>query len=125
MRVVMIDKKGNLSSETYTTYGSLQYTWKTKKYEIQLYGKTDGNAGNENKYDFPPPVDNVLFFDKCMLVNPNGDITIEQWNDFYESIMQFEDIAETESESEEEEVEGEYTNGYLKDGFVVSDSELD
>ena len=38
--------------------------------------------------------------------------------------MQFEDIAETESESEEE-VEGEYSNGYLKDGFVVSDNELE
>lgn len=123
MSVVIIDKNGNLSSETYTSYGSLQHTWKTLKYEIQLYGKTDGKAGNENKYEFPPPVDNVLFFGKCMLVNPSGDITIEQWNDFYESIMQFEDI-ETESESEDE-VEGEYTNGYLKDGFVVSDNELE
>jgi len=127
MSVVIVDKKGNLSSDTiqsYESYGTLQHTWKTLKYEIQLYGKTDGKAGNENKYDFPPPVDNVLFFDKCVLVNPSGEMTIEKWNDFYESIMQFEDIAETESESEEE-VEGEYSNGYLKDGFVVSDNELE
>ena len=31
--------------------------------------------------------------------------------------MQFEDI--------EEEVEGEFSHGYLKDGFVVSDNELE
>jgi hypothetical protein len=35
--------------------------------------------------------------------------------------MQFEDIEETE----EEEEEGEFSNGYLKDGFVVSDNELE
>jgi len=38
--------------------------------------------------------------------------------------MQFEDIEETEEE-EEEIVDGEYTHGYLKDGFVVSDNELE
>jgi hypothetical protein len=47
------------------------------------------------------------------------------WNEFYESIMQFEDIADTEDEEEEDMPEGEYTNGYLKDGFVVSDNELE
>jgi hypothetical protein len=46
------------------------------------------------------------------------------WNDFYESIMQFEDIEGTEEE-EEEMPEGEFSNGYLKDGFVVSDNELE
>jgi hypothetical protein len=37
-------------------------------------------------------------------------------------VLQFEDIEGTE---EEEEVEGEFSNGYLKDGFVVSDNELE
>ena len=45
------------------------------------------------------------------------------WNEYYEGVMQFEDIAETEDE--EEEVEGEFSHGYLKDGFVVSDNELE
>jgi hypothetical protein len=89
-----------------------------------LYAKKRGKAGHENKYEFPPPVDYTLYFGSCLLVNPSGDLTIEMWNEFYESIMQFEDIEETEDE-EEEVVEGEFSHGYLKDGFVVSDNELE
>ena len=28
-------------------------------YDIYLFGKVNGRANTENKYDFPPPVDNV------------------------------------------------------------------
>ena len=64
-------------------------------------------------------------FGKCLLINPAGDLTLEMWREFYESTMQFEDIEESECESEDEVVEGEYSNGYLKDDFVVSDNELE
>ena len=127
MSVVIIHPNGEESLDTlqsFKSYGSLQHTWKTSTYEIHLYAKKRGKAGTENKYEFPPPVDNVLYFGKCLLVNPSGDLTIEMWHEFYESIMQFESIEETESEAEELP-EGEYTNGYLKDGFVVSDNELE
>jgi len=107
------------------SYGSLQHTWKTPTYEIHLYAKKRGKAGTENKYEFPPPVDAVLYFGKCLLTNPSGDLTIEMWHEFYESIMQFENIEETENESEDDLPEGEYTQGYLKDDFVVSDHELE
>ena len=33
-----------------------------KSYTIQVYGKTTGRAGQENKYEFPPPIDKTLFF---------------------------------------------------------------
>ena len=32
-----------------------------KKYLVALFGKIDGKANTENKYDFPPPVDSTLF----------------------------------------------------------------
>ena len=32
---------------------------------LLLYGKTSGRANAENKYDFPPPADNLLFFGTC------------------------------------------------------------
>jgi hypothetical protein len=88
-----------------------------------LYAKKRGKAGTENKYEFPPPVDSALYFGDCLLVNTSGDLTPEMWNEFYEGVLQFEDIEGTEEE--EEEVEGEFSNGYLKDGFVVSDNELE
>jgi len=72
-------------------------------------------------------VDTVLFFGDLVIASSTGDYTADMWNDYYESIMQFEDIDNTEDEEEEEELpEGDYTKeGYFKDGFVVSDSELE
>ena len=40
----------------------------SKKYYIQVFAKTDGRANSENKYDFPPPIDNKLFFGSCAIV---------------------------------------------------------
>jgi hypothetical protein len=96
-----------------------------KQYSIHLYAKTTGRANQENKYEFPPPMDKHLFFGKCILVNPSGELTVEMWNEFYESIMQFEDIEQTESSEEEDLPPGKYSHGYLKDDFVVSDNELE
>jgi hypothetical protein len=127
MSVVVVHANGDLTMEMkpsgYKSYGSLQHTWKTLTHDIQLYAKKRGKAGTENKYEFPPPVDSALFFGDCLLVNTSGDLTPEMWNEFYEGVLQFEDIVETEDE--EEEVEGELSHGYLKDGFVVSDNELE
>ena len=128
MSVVVVLANGDLTMESkpsgYKSYGSLQHTWKTLTHDIQLYAKKRGKAGTENKYEFPPPVDSALYFGDCLLVNTSGDLTPEMWNEYYEGVMQFEDIAETEEE-EEEVVEGEFSHGYLKDGFVVSDNELE
>jgi hypothetical protein len=90
MSVVSIQSTGELKMDTIShikTYGSLQYTWKTLTHEIHLYGKKKGKPGNENKYEFPPPID-TTFYGSCLLVNPSGDFTIEMWNDFYESMIQ-------------------------------------
>jgi len=108
---------------------SLQATWNvnigTDAFTIMLYSKTDGKAGQENKYDFPPPVDSALFFGKCVLTNQGGDLSVIDWNRIYEHLFGgFEDL---NSEGEEDD-DDEYDDlpvtatGYAKDGFVV-DSE--
>jgi len=120
-----------------------QAEWAAKidgtKYYISMYGKTAGKANYENKYDFPPPIDTVLFFGKCVLVGrkllPSGEqelvsLNVLLWNKIYEKLMGgFEDLVSTAKEDEEEEDElscipnSEKTkSGYLKDGFVVDDS---
>jgi hypothetical protein len=127
MSVLIVSSNGDLIADTiqsYKSYGSLQHSWKALTHEIHLYAKKRGKAGMENKYEFPPPVDNVIYFGKCLLINPSGDLTIEMWTEFYDTIMQLENIEETESE-EEDVNEGECSHGYLKDGFVVSDNELE
>jgi len=114
----------------------------SKKYFIRLYAKSEGRANSENKYDFPPPVDNKLFFGSCTLVaqiyGPTGgkvytDLPITLWNKIYEKLFGgFEDLASTAKEDEEEEDElanvpksKKTKHGYLKDGFVVDSSETD
>jgi hypothetical protein len=124
----------------------IQTEWSAKvdgsKYYVSLYGKTEGKANTENKYDFPPPVDSTLFFGNCVLVCRLLDsvtkekklmsITLQQWDKIYEKLFGgFEDLSATaqEDELEIDELDGipaskKTKDGYLKDGFVV-DSESD
>jgi hypothetical protein len=103
-----------------------QTTWNVTiaddTFAIALYAKVDGKAGQENKYDFPPPVDSALFFGKCVLVNRDGDLTAVEWNRIYEHLFGgFEDLnSEGDDDDEDEYDELPLTAaGYAKDGFVV------
>ena len=114
-----------------------------------MYGKLNGRANTENKYDFPPPIDNALFFGSCLLIGTvknkqnNSlakekktdtfvELTIELWNKIYEKLFGgFEDLTTSlvEDENEHDELDNIPKNkktkvgGYLKDGFVVDDNE--
>jgi hypothetical protein len=159
--VIVVEKIGSLKSLTIKDYkeeelykkcgfkkadGFEKHTeWKMKmegkKYIVSAYGKTEGKANMENKYDFPPPIDNTLFFGSCLLLcavlKDDGkkepiSLSLEQWEKMYEKLFGgFEDLTATaaEDEAEEDELEGvpaskKTKNGYLKDGFVV-DSDSD
>jgi hypothetical protein len=108
-----------------------------KKYNVAMYGKLDGKANTENKYDFPPPIDTQLFFGACALVATTlnaakekqlCNLSVELWEKMYEKLFGgFENLALTAVEDEEEEDElaaipaskKTKNSGYLKDGFVV------
>ena len=104
-------------------------------YHISLYGKLKGKANTENKYDFPPPADNMLFFGNCILTNKVDEeyyeLSPELWGKLYEKLFGgFEDLAATaeEDEIEFDELENVPKNmktksGYLKDGFIVDDDD--
>lgn len=165
LTIIIIDKGGSLKTLTVKDYKvdelykkcgfkktegfNLQVEWPVRldgqRYLIQMYGKLDGKANTENKYDFPPPVDNNLYFGSCVLVGMIRDdsnnrshinLTIDLWNKIYEKLFGgFENLALTCNEDEEEDDELENIpknmktkiGGYLKDGFVVdgSDNEED
>jgi hypothetical protein len=88
-------KCGFKKSEGFT----LQVEWPVKlegqRYLIQMYGKLDGKANMENKYDFPPPVDKNLYFGSCALVGMLRDdsnnrahinLSVELWNKIFEKL---------------------------------------
>ena len=160
LTIIIIDKGGSLKNLTVKDYKvdelykkcgfkkaeglKLQTEWPVKiegqKYMVQLYAKLDGKANMENKYDFPPPVDNQLYFGSCALVALDAtsrnqvNLSIELWEKMYEKLFGgFENLAVTcaEDENEEDELENipDYmktkNGGYLKDGFVVDSSDQD
>ena len=163
LTIIIIDKGGSLKTlnikdykeeELYKKCGfkkadgfQLQVEWPVKldgqKYVIAMYGKLEGKANMENKYDFPPPVDKKLYFGACAVVGLVRDdsnnvdyinLSIELWNKLYEKLFGgFDDLALTCNEDEDEEDELEdipkhmktKTGGYLKDGFVVDSSDAE
>jgi hypothetical protein len=98
-----------------------------KIYNISLFAKASGRAGQENKYELPPPVDEMLYFGRCLLVNEDGtDLTMSVWKVIYEALFGgFEDIGEEDSDDDsEEDLTGVSLTktGYKKDSFVTDDS---
>jgi len=122
------DGFGKVAEWTYSKRGENMIT-------VELWARNDGQANQENKYDFPPPADNELFFGNCALLAKDSnmnvvDLTVEKWNKVYEHLFGgFETLADNEDEDDEEEDELDNIpssmktkDGYLKDGFIVEDA---
>mgnify|MGYP001168201657 CR=1 FL=1 len=150
--VVVVEKSGNLKSvnvktlkkdELYKIAGFKvnknddfklhhKFAVEDSKFIVCVYGKTNGRANQENKYDFPPPIDNTLFFGNVLLIMKKGDkfvsMTTSKWKTIYEELFGgFEEIGSEDSEEDEEDEEDEElprtSTGYVKDDFVVDDEE--
>ena len=148
---ILSTKCGNKKSDGFSCYHTYKYKNKKKNNNkhtnvspavasapmiyIDVWCKTDGRAGQENKYELPPPIDEIIFFGNMALVarvdkQTACDLSIELWNKIYEKLFGgFEDLAATAQEDENEIDELAFVpaskktaNGYLKDGFVVDDS---
>ena len=152
--VVIVNKTGVLKDRTIKQYDetvlykeagfksgdgfTLQTIWKKESinrgFSVSLYAKVKGKAGQENKYDFPPPVDSVLYFGSCLLIatSPDGsktDLHVKDWIAIYEHLFGgFEDIGSQDSEEESEDDLSDpdvprTKEGYVKDGFIVDDDD--
>lgn len=105
-----------------------------KSYNISVYGKKEGRANQENKYEFPPPIDNLLLFNTCIIINIKDNVicslSTNEWSLIYNHLYGgFEDIVsndEDDEDDEDEDYEDDISitkSGYMKDGFVVDDDE--
>ncbi len=128
----LFKKAGFKSPEGFNTHATWKFPINGNEYSISLYGKTAGKAGQENKYDFPPPVDNKLFFGACVLTGKcNGtivDLNESMWEKAYEHLFGgFEDLGKDDSDDDEEMDSDDNIpktkEGYAKDGFIVDDNE--
>ena len=150
--VLIVEKSGNIKEQTIKSYDEAELykkagyktadgfksytTWNIDdlngmSYSLSVFGKTTGRANQENKFEFPPPIDNTLFFGSCIIVNKPDDvptsITQKEWEDIYDYLYGgFDDLDENDSEESSDEDDGvpRTKAGYVKDGFVVDDDEV-
>jgi len=153
--VVLIDKLGqkkktvikNFDLETLykkcnfrnNTNFKKRWTWKIKEnVYISLFSKDTGRSNNINKFDLPPPIDNTIYYGSMIVVKHNHkmvknenieNITLDEWEKFYEKLFGgFEDLGEEDSFSEEEKIPDHLKTkqGYSKEGvFIVSDGDIE
>jgi len=117
---------------------ALAHTWSVSfnsiEYKLCLYGKTSGRANTENKYEFPPPMDNTLFFGSCVVLNmENGvvaDMSVKDFEDIMEHLYGgFEDIGSEDDDEDDDDDDTDSVDlpktkeGYVKDDFIVDSDE--
>ena len=146
--ILIIDKNGSIKESNIKNYNEDELykkggfksstdfkkhcVWKNikinnKNYTINVYGKIVGRANSENKYEFPPPIDNTLFFGSCVIVNVNNDnvdnLYLKEWKCIYEKLYGgFESLNDESDESDESDDDLPKTkSGYVKDDFIVDD----
>lgn len=117
----------------------LQHTFtvpfKNETYSVSLFGRTNWKSSTVNKYDFPPPIDNILYYGNCILVMNDiitmkpCDLSIKLWESLYSVLFNgFEDIEDSEGDDNEIESIDPLLltkDGYLKDDFVTEDTSDD
>jgi hypothetical protein len=153
--LIIVEKTGNLKLLTVKDYKEeelykkcnfkkaegfiVQNEWATKlngqKYTIALYAKSDGKAGTENKYEFPPPIDSKLFFGACILVgylrDDSGEkslfnLTVPLWTAIYEKLFGgFQDLKSLDEDNEDDEDEVPEVKPKKNNFIVDSNSDAD
>lgn len=151
--LILIEKNGNIKQQNvrglekdiiYKKCGfrkntdfNLQHCWKIKKNNtdikyVELWAKNVGKAGQENKYELPPPTDTALYFGTIAVLALNLEkkyinLNVESWEKIYNNLFGgFEDLTKENEEYSEDELknidkEKLTKTGYLKDGFVIDD----
>jgi hypothetical protein len=143
--VIIVEKTGKAKSvqvssadELYKKCGfksiagyELAHTWTVVfndvEYKLDVYGKTKGKAGSENKYEFPPPIDNLLFFGNVAVIGRESDkyisLSVDEFNDIMEHLQGgYEELESDDTDSTDGLTEGfaKTKEGYVKDGFIAS-----
>jgi len=141
--IVIVDRNGDLRESRMSSYTPYVLRKKcnckpSSKFELHAeWAYSECDAGQENKYEFPPPVDTLLFFGACALVAKDMThqvipLTVDKWDKMYNFLFGgFDTLANYEDdENEEDELDSipairKTKDGYLKDGFVVDTSSCD
>ena len=102
--------------------------WNYNNSNFVIYGCENGNAGEENKYDLPPPIDCELYFNDLYIIKFSNEkiqnLNMEEYNNFYNDCFGgFEDIQSTDNEEEDELSEHSSDRDFIDDTNISMGSE--
>ena len=127
----LFKKCGFKKADGFSKHNEWNIKMNGQKYFVTMYGKDDGKANMENKYDFPPPIDSKLFFGCCVLVCQIRDntgkkvftnLTVDLWSKLYDKLFGgFEDLTTTNNNENDNDDNNENDN----DNDNNEDDELD
>ena len=107
------------------------HSYQLTEVTVEIWGRDSGDEKQISKWELPPPLDTVFSYGNLLAVGRNGSeyVDIDWDNSYNEMFGGFDDLGSQDSESEDELdtiPDTEKTKeGYLKDGWVVSESELE
>jgi hypothetical protein len=123
-----------------------QHTWtiliRGKTCNISVYAKASGKANAENKYEFPPPIAERLFFGNCSIIATSqlGEgsasaphqfetLRAEDWSNVCTMLLGGIDYTNDSDDESDDPSDADNLprtkDGYVKDGFVVDDDYSD
>ena len=127
----LFKKCGFKKADGFSKHNEWNIKMNSQKYFVTMYGKDDGKANMENKYDFPPPIDSKLFFGCCVLVCQIRDntgkkvftnLSVDLWSKLYDKLFGgFEDLTTTNNNENDNDDNNENDN----DNDNNEDDELD
>lgn len=132
MQLIKISKRGNIKSISKDNIDFIKNNkniskinkWHYNNFTYVLFGCINGEAGEENKYDLPPPCDCDLYFNDLYFVKYEYknivDLSIEDYNTFY--AFCFEGFESIENSDEEDEIEEELSE-HTSDREFINDEE--
>ena len=106
---------------------SRECDFKCKDYTISVFAFQNGKAGQENKFELPPPIDTALYFGCLIVIAHNNDkiitITREMFNEFYDKVFDgFVNLDGEDTWSEEEEENTEDREFIVDDNYIEYES---
>uniref|UniRef100_A0A6C0H584 Uncharacterized protein n=1 Tax=viral metagenome TaxID=1070528 RepID=A0A6C0H584_9ZZZZ len=108
-------------------------SWKINNITISVYGKKIGKSDDAiNKYDFPPPIDNTLFYGNCVLVafdntaNSFIDLKLQDWKLYYDKLFDgFEDITSDNDDDDDDDDDYEDDTNFNNNDEIFIQNQLD
>ena len=99
--------------------------WELDEYVISIFGSKEGNAGSENKFDWPPPEDTDIYFGEILIIKSKDNMIQNLNKNIFREFIDisfggFEDLGSKDTEEEYDPELDRYESDFVVDDDQVS-----